>query len=70
MLLAHKSAIYQSSIEPPSRTTRKKTVLLILGQSESAIQRRKAAKVDCSVRQVYGTGQLSRFAEKSVKLLH
>ncbi|KAL1547347.1 dentin sialophosphoprotein-like [Salvia divinorum] len=69
VLQACKSGIYQSSIDPRSRTTRQKDVLLTPAQSGAASRRRRAAKEDSTLKQVYGTRRSARLAEKSAKLL-
>ncbi|XP_047978874.1 dentin sialophosphoprotein-like [Salvia hispanica] len=70
VLQAFKCGIYQSSVEPRSRTTRKKDLLLTPAQLGAASQRRRAAKEDSTLQQVYGTRRSARLAEKSAKLLH
>ncbi|XP_042023254.1 dentin sialophosphoprotein-like isoform X1 [Salvia splendens] len=68
VLQAFKSGIYQSSVEPRSRTARKKDVLLTPARSGAASRRRRAAKEDSTLQQVYGTRRSARLAEKSAKL--
>ncbi|KAG6438385.1 hypothetical protein SASPL_103326 [Salvia splendens] len=69
VLQEFKCGIYQSSVEPRSRTTRKKDVLLTPAQSGAASRRRRAAKEDSTLQQVYGTRRSARLTEKTAKLL-